>query len=88
MRFNSKLTGALTALAVAAAITAPATYATPLIDPPSPAVKCDPSDVPPPPSSIAADGNRAGSSTVYARPWGDLCGTYPGHDLFQERVGD
>ena len=59
MRTNTKLTGALAALAIAAAITAPATYAAPNrhnheANPPSPAIKCDPSAVPPPPSSMAA----------------------------------
>ena len=46
MRFKTKLSGALPALAVAAAIATPAASARP--------VDCDPSAVPPPPSSIAA----------------------------------
>jgi hypothetical protein len=47
MRSNSKLTGVVAALAVAAAIMAPTASARPI-------VTCDPSAVPPPPSSIAA----------------------------------
>ena len=39
-------------------------------------------------SPIDPDGAPTGWSTVYAGPWGDLRGTYPGHDLYQERVGD
>jgi hypothetical protein len=30
----------------------------------------------------------SGWTTVYDGPLGDLRGTYPGHDLYQERVGD
>jgi hypothetical protein len=45
MRSNSKLSGAVAALAVAVAIMAPTASARPI---------CDPSAVPPPPSSIAA----------------------------------
>jgi hypothetical protein len=52
MRFNSKFSGAVAALAVAAAIMAPAASARPVVD--RPVVTCDPSAVPPPPSSIAA----------------------------------
>jgi hypothetical protein len=47
MRLKKNLARALAALAVAAALVAPAAYARPV-------VTCDPSAVPPPPSSIAA----------------------------------
>jgi hypothetical protein len=79
MRSNTRLSGALAAVAVAAAIAPPAAYARPIIDPPSPAVTCDPSDVPPPPSSIAASaakeyavlracGGQDDSTTVTSAP--------------------
>ena len=52
MRPNSKLSSAVAALAVAAALMAPTASAQPTVD--KPVVTCDPSAVPPPPSSIAA----------------------------------
>ena len=33
-------------------------------------------------------GGPAGWTTLYSGPLGDLRGTYPGHDIYQERVGD
>ena len=51
MRSKTKLSVAVAALAMAVAIAAPAANAR--ISPPTPAVTCDPSAVPPPPSSIA-----------------------------------
>ena len=33
-------------------------------------------------------GGPSGWTTVYDGPLGDLRGTYPGHDIYQERVGD
>jgi hypothetical protein len=54
MRFKNKLGGALAALAVATAIMGPAASARPVFDRPTPVATCDPSAVPPPPSSIAA----------------------------------
>jgi hypothetical protein len=33
-------------------------------------------------------GGPAGWTTLYNGPLGDLRGTYPGHDIYQERVGD
>ena len=53
MRFKNKLGGVLAALAVATAMIAPAAYARPIVDPAAPVITCDPSAVPPPPSSIA-----------------------------------
>jgi hypothetical protein len=39
-------------------------------------------------ASIGAGGAPAGWSTVLAGALGDLRGTYPGHDIYQERIGD
>ena len=33
-------------------------------------------------------GGPSGWTTLYDGPLGDLRGTYPGHDIYQERVGD
>lgn len=33
-------------------------------------------------------GGPSGWTTLYSGPLGDLRGTYPGHDIYQERVGD
>jgi hypothetical protein len=39
-------------------------------------------------SAAFGPGGPAGWETLYAGPLGDLRGTYPGHDIYQERVGD
>jgi len=39
-------------------------------------------------SALAPDGAPMGWTTLMSGPVGDLRGTYPGHDLYQERVGD
>jgi hypothetical protein len=53
MRASTRMGGALATLAVAAAMATPAVYATPT-DNAAATITCDPSAVPPPPSSIAA----------------------------------
>ena len=75
MRTHTKLTRALAALAVAAAIATPAANAAPSVNP---VVTCDPSQVPPPPSSIAASAAKdyavlrachgGSESTAFAAP--------------------
>jgi hypothetical protein len=37
---------------------------------------------------IGAGGTPGAWATAYAGPLGDLRGTYPGHDIYQERIGD
>jgi hypothetical protein len=39
-------------------------------------------------ASIAANGTPAGWTTVATGAIGDLKATYPGHDIYQERIGD
>jgi hypothetical protein len=39
-------------------------------------------------SAIGASGAPTGWSASYVGPTGDLRGTYPGHDIYQERIGD
>jgi hypothetical protein len=39
-------------------------------------------------ASVDGNGNLGAWSTLYTGPWGDIRGSYPGHDLYQERVGD
>jgi hypothetical protein len=39
-------------------------------------------------ATIGANGAPAGWATAYDEAPGDLRATYPGHDLYQERVGD
>jgi hypothetical protein len=39
-------------------------------------------------AAIGAGGAPSGWSTAYNGPLGDLRATYPGHDLYQERIGD
>jgi hypothetical protein len=39
-------------------------------------------------ASVGASGAPTGWTTEYTGPTGDLRGTYPGHDIYQERVGD
>jgi hypothetical protein len=39
-------------------------------------------------AAIGASGAPTGWSTAYNGPFGDIRATYPGHDLYQERVGD
>jgi hypothetical protein len=39
-------------------------------------------------AAIGASGAPTGWSTAYNGPLGDIRGTYPGHDLYQERIGD
>jgi hypothetical protein len=39
-------------------------------------------------AAVAADGTPTGWSTLVTGTIGDLRGTYPGHDIYQERVGD
>jgi hypothetical protein len=54
MRFKNRLGGVLAAVTVAATLMAPAALAHPRVASPAAGVTCDPSAVPPPPSSIAA----------------------------------
>lgn len=53
MRPTIKLSAPLAALTIAVMSAAPAAYARPIVDSASSIVTCDPSAVPPPPSSIA-----------------------------------
>jgi hypothetical protein len=39
-------------------------------------------------SAAFGPGGPSGWTTLYNGPLGDLRGTYPGHDIYQERVGD
>ncbi|MDX6230402.1 MAG: hypothetical protein QOI76_3792 [Frankiales bacterium] len=39
-------------------------------------------------SAAVTDGAPGGWATNYVGPFGDLRGTYPGHDIYQERIGD
>ncbi|MFL6138700.1 MAG: hypothetical protein ACJ74O_12995 [Frankiaceae bacterium] len=39
-------------------------------------------------ADVGADGAPGGWTAPYIGPTGDLRGTYPGHDIYQERVGD
>jgi len=39
-------------------------------------------------SALASNGTPTGWTTAYNESPGDLLATYPGHDLYQERVGD
>jgi hypothetical protein len=39
-------------------------------------------------SAAFGPGGPGGWDTLYSGPLGDLRGTYPGHDIYQERVGD
>jgi hypothetical protein len=39
-------------------------------------------------AAIGASGAPTGWSTAYNGPFGDIRATYPGHDLYQERIGD
>jgi hypothetical protein len=39
-------------------------------------------------SAIGANGAPTGWSTYYEGPLGDLRASYPGHDIYQERIGD
>jgi hypothetical protein len=39
-------------------------------------------------SAAFGPGGPSGWETLYSGPLGDLRGTYPGHDIYQERVGD
>src|SRR5205085_10283618 len=39
-------------------------------------------------AAIGANGAPGAWSTLYNGPIGDLRATYPGHDIYQERVGD
>lgn len=39
-------------------------------------------------SAAFGPGGPSGWTTLYSGPLGDLRGTYPGHDIYQERVGD
>lgn len=39
-------------------------------------------------SALDSSGMPAGFSTEFVEPSGDLRATYPGHDLYQERIGD
>jgi hypothetical protein len=39
-------------------------------------------------SAAFGAGGPSGWTTLYSGPLGDLRGTYPGHDIYQERVGD
>ncbi len=39
-------------------------------------------------SAAFGAGGPSGWETLYSGPTGDLRGTYPGHDIYQERVGD
>jgi hypothetical protein len=39
-------------------------------------------------SAAFGPGGPGGWETLYSGPLGDLRGTYPGHDIYQERVGD
>jgi hypothetical protein len=39
-------------------------------------------------SAAFGSGGPSGWTTLYDGPLGDLRGTYPGHDIYQERVGD
>jgi hypothetical protein len=39
-------------------------------------------------SAIGANGAPSGWSTYYEGPLGDLRASYPGHDIYQERIGD
>jgi len=39
-------------------------------------------------ATIGSDGTPGAWSTSYVGPDGDLRGTYPGHDIYQERIGD
>ena len=96
MRSNTKLSGALAALAVAAAFAPAAAYAR--IDPPLRAVTCDPSDVPPPPSSIAASaakeyavlracGGQDDSTTVASAPLARKPSSPTGFDWVSAAIG-
>lgn len=78
MRASTRMGGALATMAVAAAMAAPAVYATPT-DNAAASITCDPSAVPPPPSSIAASAaqeyailracaGRSGTAVVVASP--------------------
>jgi hypothetical protein len=79
MRSNTKLTGALAALVIAAAIAAPAAGGRTIPNRPKLVATCDPSAVPPPPSAMAASAakeyaklracyGRAHSTTVASAP--------------------
>jgi hypothetical protein len=39
-------------------------------------------------SAAFGAGGPSGWATLYDGPLGDLRGTFPGHDIYQERVGD
>jgi hypothetical protein len=39
-------------------------------------------------STLGGSGAPTGWTAPYVGPTGDLRGTYPGHDIYQERVGD
>jgi hypothetical protein len=39
-------------------------------------------------AAVGAGGAPTGWASVYVGPVGDLRGTYPGHDIYQERIGD
>jgi hypothetical protein len=39
-------------------------------------------------AALGASGAPSGWTTPYVGPTGDLRGTYPGHDIYQERIGD
>jgi hypothetical protein len=98
MRSKNKLSGAVAALAVAAAIVAPAASARPVVAPLTPVVACDPSAVPPPPSSIAASaakeyellracGAQNDSTTVASVPVAREPSPPAGFDLVSATIG-
>ena len=98
MRLRNKLAGTLAALVVATAIVAPAAHAQPIIDRPTSDVYCDPSAVPPPPSSIAASaaedyealrecGAQARTATVASAPVSSEPSPPAGFDWVSATIG-
>ena len=88
---STRLTTALAGLIVAATLAAPAAYAMP-IDPVAPAVTREASDVPPPPSSIAASAGEEyealrASKTVASQPVADQPSTPSGFDWVSAAIG-
>ena len=88
---STRLNTALAGLVIAATLAAPAAYAMP-IDPVAPAVTREASDVPPPPSSIAASAGQEyeklrAPDTVASQPVADEPSAPRGFDWVSAAIG-
>ena len=88
---STRLNTALAGLVVAATLSAPAAHAMP-IDPVTPAVTREASDVPPPPSSIAVSAGHKyeelrARNTVASQPIADEPSTPGGFDWMSAAIG-